>query len=273
MFPNFFADAEASFADAHFVIFGVPYEDKEMSFRTGTSLAPSRIRYASWNFESYHMLNKIDLQDIPIHDYGDITINEIPKLIEKIIQKKAIPIAIGGCHAITPPLVFSIAKKKEFGAVILDAHLDFREEYNNDKESHACTTRRLVDFMDTGNVVPLGIRSMSREEEIEAEKMGLFYATSWEIKAGIDEVLDAISFKKIYLSIDMDVLDPLYAPGVANPEPFGLSDFEVFEVVRKLAPHIIGMDVVETSPPHDFGRTALLAAKIIRDYISWASAH
>jgi arginase family enzyme len=151
--------------------------------------------------------------------------------------------------------------------------LDFRAEYNNDKESHACTTRRLVDAMGVERVIPLGVRSMSREEADMAEKMELPYVTSWEVKAGIDDVVDFIPFTHVYLSVDMDVFDPSYAPGVGNPEPFGLSDFEVFEVVRRIAPRIIGMDVVEMSPPHDDGRTALLAAKMIMDCISWASAH
>ena len=142
MFPNFFADAEESFADANFIIFGIPYEDKEMSFRKGTSSAPSHIRQASWNFESYNILSKTDLQDIPIHDYGDININETPDLIEKIMQSNAVPIAMGGCHAITPPLVSALSKKKEFGVVIMDAHLDFRKEYNTsspgEKEYRVC---------------------------------------------------------------------------------------------------------------------------------------
>lgn len=265
----FFADAEASFDDADFVIFGIPYEDKEMSFRKGTSLAPSHIREASWNFESYNILNKIDLQDIKIHDYGDITIHEIPSFIKKIAKTNAFPIAMGGSHAITPPIISSLSKIKKFGVIILDAHLDFREEYNNDRKSHACTTHRVVNILGIERVALLGIRSMSREEEKNAEKFGLVYFTSWEVMAGLDYILKNIPFEKIYLSIDMDVLDPSYAPGVGNPEPLGISDFEVFEVIRKLASRIIAMDVVETSPPHDDGRTSLIAAKIIRDYISW----
>lgn len=268
MSPNFFADAEASFADASFVIFGIPHEDKEMSFRKGASLAPSHVREASWNFESYNILNKVDLRDIKIHDYGDIALNEIPFFIEKIAEN-VIPIAIGGSHAITPPLISSIKKTRKFGVVILDAHLDFRKEYNGDKESHACTTYRIVKNIGVERVTSLGIRSMSREEEKDAEKKGLIYFTSWEIMAGMNDILNNIPFEEIYLSIDMDVLDPSYAPGVGNPEPLGISDFEIFEIIRKLAPRIIAMDVVEISPPYDDGRTSLLGAKIIRDFISW----
>ena len=271
MFPNFFADADALFGEAKFVIFGIPYEDKEMSFRKGASLAPSSIREASWNFESYNILSKTDLQDIKIHDHGDISIDEIPSFIKKI--ENAIPIVIGGSHAITPPIISAISKTKEFGVVILDAHLDFRDEYNGSKESHACTTRRIVDMIGTKKITSLGIRSMSREEEREAEEKGLIYFTSWEVMAALGDILDSIPFEKIYLSIDMDVLDPSYAPGVGNPEPLGISDFELIEIIRKLAPRIIALDVVEVSPPYDDGRTAVLAAKIIRDYISWNSSY
>ncbi len=255
-----FADAEQAYNESNFIIFGIPYEDEEMSFRNGTKEAPDFIRYVSWDYESYNIINGIDLQEIAIHDAGNFSLEEAKKLIKKIRKDGKIPIVIGGAHSITPFLVSSLNEFEDFGVVILDAHLDFRHEYMGDKNSHACTTRRIFEII--GNkIMLLGIRSASKEEIEDAKKIGIKYYSNINVE---------IDFKKIYLSIDMDVFDPCYAPGVSNPEPMGLG-YEIFDFLKKISNKVIALDIVEVCPPYDDSRASLLAAKIIRDFISWKS--
>ncbi len=254
-----FADAEQGYEESHFIIFGIPYEDEEMSFRNGTKEAPDFIRYVSWDYESYNITNGIDLQEIPIHDAGNLGIEEATRFIRRVIKDGKIPIAIGGAHSITPFLISSLKNTIDFGVVILDAHLDFRDEYMGDKKSHACTARRIYELVGKEKIISLGVRSASKEEIEDAKKLGFIYYSSLN---------SDINFDKIYLSIDIDVFDPCYAPGVSNPEPMGLG-YEVLDFIKNLAGKVIALDVVEVCPPYDDERASLLAAKLIRDFITW----
>ena len=254
-----FADAEAGYEESLFVIFGVPFEDKEMSFRSGTAEAPDFIRYAGWNYESYDMETDIDLQNIAIHDAGNVTLEKAPELIRKIRNDGKTPIGMGGAHSITPPLVASL--DEEFGVMVLDAHMDFRDEYLGDAESHACTSRRIFDRVGKERIVSVGVRSASRNEVKDAGELGFTYYHGNRLAEPLE-----IPFENIYLSVDMDVFDPSLAPGVSNPEPNG-AGYEILELIGSMAKRIIAMDVVEVCPSYDDGRTALLAAKLIRDFI------
>jgi len=132
------------------------------------------------------------------------------------------------------------------------------------KTSHACSIRRIFEKVGKNRVITIGTRSASKEEIEEARNLGLRYFTSWEYEKAINE----IPFDKIYLSLDIDVFDPCYAPGVSNPEPVGLG-YEIFDFIKDVAKKIVAMDIVEVCPPYDDGRASLLAAKIIRDFIAW----
>ncbi|MBC7081197.1 MAG: agmatinase [Thermoplasmatales archaeon] len=255
-----FADAENSYEDAKFVIIGIPYEDAEMSFRKGTSFAPDHIRYESWNYESYDLRNNFDLSTAKINDAGNFGLDEGRKFVNKVISDGKIPIIVGGAHSISPSIL-----PDETGVVILDAHLDFREEYLGDKNSHACAARRIFERVGKEKIVSFGIRSACKEEIGDAKKLGLKHFYAWEFKAGMAENID---FDKIFLSIDMDVFDPCFAPGVSNPEPFGLG-YEIFDFIKIISKKVLAMDVVEVCPPYDDGRASLLAARIIRDFISF----
>lgn len=257
-----FADADDNYREADFVIFGVPFEDKEMSFREGASEAPDFIRYSSHNYESYIMESGVDLRDIKIHDAGNFSLHEAKSFIRRIIEEEKIPVVMGGVHSISPFLISSI--NEDLSVVILDAHMDFREEYMGNKFSHACTSRRIFEEVGKDRIISIGIRSASREEIEDAKKKDFNYVTSLKFKECVPE----IKFEKIYLSIDMDVFDPCYAPGVSNPEPNGLG-YEVFDFIKKIAKKVFAIDVVEVSPLYDDGRTSLLASKIIRNFISW----
>lgn len=274
-FPNYFADAESSYNDAKFVIFGVPY-DKTSSFRKGASKAPKEIRQASWNFETYHIFTGNDLKEVKFHDYGDLEvekdspedmIGKVRRFSSELISKNKFPIAIGGEHSITPGIIQAFPK--DIAVLSLDAHIDFRKQYENEIYNHACVINRIKDHVGIKNIALFGIRSAEKEEFVEAKNQGLFFIDFFKIKEiGFEKAFDKIKSylknKKVYLSLDIDVLDIAYAPGTSTPEPFGLTSFEVLECIKLISPQLIGFDIVEVCPTYDKGETALLAAKLIR---------
>ncbi len=284
VFPNYFADAESSFNDAEFVIFGVPY-DKTSSFRHGADQAPKEIRQAGWNFETYNIKTGVDLRDIKFHDYGDLDVkNDKPEVMVKkvrdftsgLLKKNKFPIAIGGEHSITPGIIQAFPK--DIAVLSLDAHIDFRQQYENEQYNHACVIRRISDHIGIENIAVLGIRSVEKEEFEEAKNKKLFYRDSFFIKEnGIEKAISDtkkhLKNKKIYLTLDIDILDPAYAPGTSTPETFGLTPSDVIECIDSFSSQLIGFDVVEVCPPFDKGETALLAARFVRYVIdrTWMS--
>jgi agmatinase len=267
----FFADAESSFEDGHFVIFGVPF-DGTCSHRKGTALAPKSIREESYNFETYLFEYDVDLEDIPMHDMSDVLCANLDEMmggvgstVEQILEAGKFPIILGGEHSLTPP---AVRKFSDVGVVILDAHLDFRDQYLDEPNSHACATRRVYDIVGPDNVISIGVRSMERLERKEAELHGLNFIDANTLrKKGIAKCLADLKWENIYLSLDMDFVDPSHAPGVGNPEFFGFSPEYAKECINLLADRLVGFDVCEVSPPYDNGNTAALAARLVRELI------
>jgi len=278
-FPNYFADAESSFDNASFILFGVPFE-KTSSFRHGADKAPYEVRQASWNFERYDLRTGINFEEILVHDYGDLDVQnltskevfEVTKTFtSKLLVKKKIPIAIGGDHSITPGII--AAFPKDIAVISLDAHMDFRQKYKNDVYNHACVIRRVADHIPLQNIAVLGIRSAEKEEYKQAQEQGLFFRDAFTInKIGIEKIIQQtktnLKGKQIYLTLDIDVVDPAYAPGTSTPEPFGLTPMDVLEIIEAFSPQLIGCDIVEVCPPYDHGQTAVLAAKLVQTFIS-----
>lgn len=274
-FPNYFADAESSFDRASFILFGVPFE-KTSSFRHGAEKAPYEVRQASWNLERYDLRTGINFEEIFVHDHGDLntqnlTSKEIYNVTKNftftILEKQKIPIAIGGDHSITSGIIAAFPKNT--AVVSLDAHLDFRSMYNNDSYNHACVIRRIADHIPIRNIAVLGIRSAEKEEYEQAVKQGLFFRDAFTInQIGTQKIIEQIktlfSKNKIYLTLDIDVIDPAYAPGTSTPEPLGLIPMQVIEILEAISSHIIGFDIVEVCPSYDQGQTAVLAAKLIK---------
>ncbi len=259
-----FADATWQYKDARFVIVGIPYEDREMSFRKGASKAPDYIRELSYNYESYDIFTDFDLTNAGIHDAGNFDLEKGREFIKRAIKDGKVPVVIGGAHSITPSI---IPYDEIDGVVILDAHADFRKEYLGDEGSHACTARRIFEKVGKNGIISFGVRSISKEEKEDAEKLGFRYYTSKQFDL---KLIEKIKYERIYLSIDMDVFDPCYASGVSNPEPFGLG-YEIFNFMEKIIPSTVAIDIVETCPPYDDGKTGLLAAKIVTNFIAWKS--
>ena len=283
-FPNYFADAESSYKDADFVIFGVPY-DKTSSFRYGAKEGPKNIRQASWNFETFNIRTGTDLRDISFHDYGGlevsnytpkIMIEKVQKFTEKLLSDNKFPIALGGEHSITPGIVQAFPK--DIAVLSLDAHIDFRQSYEDEPLNHACVIRRISDHINIKNIAVLGIRSAEKEEFEEAKQQGLFFIDGFEIREkGIKKALENtkkyLGDKKIYFTLDIDALDPAFAPGTSTPEPFGLTSFDILDCIDFFSSQLVGFDVVEVCPPFDNGETSLLAAKYVRKIIEQTASN
>lgn len=279
MHRTVFADANSDYKNARYVICGVPF-DCTSCFRRGSRLAPQEIRNNSYNFETYNHLFDIDLKDVDIHDAGDLevaqyvddTLEMISVHADKYVRDGKIPVMLGGEHSLTLPFIRACKTKyPDLACVVLDAHLDMREEYEGERNSHACISRHIIEDV-TGKYVSIGIRSGAREEYeyVKENKIRMFSADdvfSTGIESVVSELRDYIN-GPVYLSIDMDAIDPAYAPALGTPEPYGLTPRDVRSVIACLAPYIVGFDLVEIAPAYDSGNTALLGAKLVRDFIA-----
>lgn len=268
-----FADADSSYEDACYAIFGVPY-DGTTSYRAGTRDGPRAIREISYNFETYIADFGIDLAEVPVADLGDIEPSSLPgdvvaqvrTAVAHLLADGKVPIMLGGEHSVT---VGAVQALKPDCFVVCDAHLDLRTEYGNTPFNHACVTRRVAEE-GVRDIFIVGARSGTEEEFEFARDLHLYPADEVRrrgIAAVIDEIVAAVEKKSLYLSIDADAIDCCLTPGLGTPEPFGITHWDVRELVRTLAPLAAGFDYVEVCPI-DAGQTAAVAARIIRDFIA-----
>jgi agmatinase len=279
--PNSFIDALADYESARYVIFGVPF-DNTSSYRAGSRWAPDAMRKVSANFESYNPTFDIDLVDLPIHDAGNLetsasvdeTLRDLYEEMKTLLNDGKLPIMLGGEHSLTYSTVKACSEfaGDDFGVLVLDAHFDLRQEYRGFKYNHACVSRNILSNV-TENLVSIGIRSGPEEEWVFARENNLKYYTADDVESigmveVLKEVIEWLNCSQLYLSLDMDAIDPAYAPGLGTPEPFGLSARDVRTAIRTLAPYSIAFDVVEIAPEYDSGQTAMLGAKLMREFIA-----
>lgn len=273
-----FADANSDYKKARYVICGVPF-DGTSSFRLGSSLAPQKMREASYNFETYSSFFDIDLVDVDIHDAGDLEVaKDIDTTLEMIsvhagnyVKDGKIPIMLGGEHSLSYPFVKACRNKyPDIGFVVLDAHMDLRQEFHGERNSHACISRHILEEV-TRKYASIGVRSGTREEYGYVRENGIKVFSAEDVATeGIEKIVSGIRdyiSGPVYLSIDMDAIDPAYAPALGTPEPYGITPRDVRSVISCLAPDIVGFDLVEIAPAYDSGNTALLGAKLVRDFI------
>ncbi len=280
-----FADANADLKEARYVVLGVPF-DRTTSFRPGARFGPDAIRQHSWNFETYNFETGIDLSEVAIHDMGNTeefgNAEDMAKGVREVVaplwEEEKFVITFGGDHACAAPVVEALKKNESVGVLYLDAHLDFREVYLGDRRSHACSARRMVEHLGAKHLVVLGVRSMCREEKQDNDRIGMRYYSSYDIhEQGIAAVLrkavEHLGTEKVYISLDIDGIDPAYAPATGTPEPFGLSPFDVKTIIDTTADRLVGLDIMEVSPPWDQGNTSALAARIVREAILRVEKH
>jgi len=259
------------------VIFGVPF-DSTHSYKPGCRFGPDVIRDAFNNIEIFQPEFGIDLETVNINDLGNtkhtVVAAEMLQMVENITselkeQNKQL-IILGGEHLVT--LGSFTCFPKDTGYVVFDAHYDLRDQYADIKLSHAAYLRRIIEKRGSENIVHVGARAFVKEELAFLKEHNISTVSDKEIRDGSGPKLlkDITStFDNIYLSIDLDVLDPAFAPGVGNPEAVGISSRELYDLVTTLQnKKIVAADIVELNPTYDNGATASMAAKMISTIIA-----
>lgn len=278
-----YAGAESDYESADAVIFGIPY-DHTASYKAGAREAPNAIRRASYNFEEIHFEHGLDQPILNIHDYGNCDdfflpedmMEEVSFAVGPAIRDGKFTIGIGGEHSATFPIVKNY-DKGDIALITIDAHLDSRDSYMGSPYSHACVTRRASEHLGLDNVYALGVRAIGAEELDRDDVVP--YITSYEIMDkgiawAVEKVLGEISNERIYLSIDIDGIDPAYAPGTGTLEPFGLTPMDVKKTINLIGDRLAAFDVMEVCPPADpSGITSNLAARLINEACAVYAKH
>ncbi len=265
--------ANSDFKKSSIVLAGVPY-DGTSSFRPGSRFGPEAAREASYAIESYSPYQNKDLRDVKICDIGDLPLsfgdkelnfNIIESFADKIIHKRKKLVCIGGEHLISYPIIKSFKKKyKSLCVVHIDAHSDLIDSYRGEKFSHATVMRRVAEIVGFENLYQLGIRSLNKTDTLlpfRDTNMHLFNLNKAE------EYIEKIRALPIYLSLDLDVLDPSVLPGTGTPEPGGVTYKELLSCLLLFKNlNIVGADMVELSPHYDLsGVSSITAAAILRE--------
>lgn len=270
-----FIGCDCEYEKAKTVIFGAPF-DSTTSYRPGTRFGCSAIRAESFGIETYSPYQDKDLADYDIFDAGDpelcigsveTALSQIEEIADEILANGKRPVMLGGEHSVTLGAVRSVYKKyKDLYIIQFDAHADLRDDYLGVKNSHACVMRRCHELVGDGHIFQFGIRSGEREEFRFAEKHTKMHR--FDVN-GIEEIIDTLKGKKVYLTIDMDVLDPSEFPGTGTPEAGGVSFKELLSAVLKLKElDIAAADLNELSPHYDpSGISTALACKLLREIL------
>ena len=266
-----------NFDDAEFVIVGIPDESESHALRKGTEEAPFKIRQISNLRDSFERDGKISLgrpfegSEKKVHDFGNITRSEIENIYEKISASSKIPISIGGDHSITRQIINALAKRHgKISLVYFDAHPDFVSSTTN---YYGSVVNDVLSNIEIGSSVQIGIRTPEQEELDNIKKFNLQVITPFDIqKHGIKLVTNSVLHRlgdKVYVSFDMDCIDPSYAPGVSVPVPMGLNSTDAVYLLKEIAKKgIVGMDIMEVCPSFDVkDRTSHLASRIISEVL------
>ncbi len=264
---------ETPYEESKLVVFGAPF-DGTVSYRPGSRFGPSAIRNESFGIETYSPYQNADILDIKGCDAGDLLIpfgdtkaalDAINSYIYNLIQDKKIPIMLGGEHLITLPAIEAMLKKYPDLCILhLDAHADVRDTYMGVSLSHATVMRRVWEKTGDKRIWQFGIRSGEKSEFEWADKHN--YLTSFDL-FGIENALDIIGERPIYLTIDLDVLDPSVFPGTGMPEHGGITFMDLLNFILKLRRNkIVGADLVELAPHYDTsGISTAAACKLLRE--------
>jgi agmatinase len=265
-----YISASASFEKSQGVILGCPY-DGSASFRPGARFGPSAIRRASWGIETFSPYFQRDLSQCSIHDMGDIelplgekkiSLGLIRKALGKILSGRKLPIILGGDHLITLPIIEEILPLyPQLYIIHIDAHTDLREEYLGEFLSHCTVMRRLIERLGEGRLFQIGIRSGTEDEFKLARKIKSIISLE---PASLNSMIRRLRNKPVYITLDLDVIDPSLLPGVGTPEPGGFTFQEFISLLKKLQTlHVIGFDIVELTPDYDPTQVSSITASVI----------
>ena len=272
-----FIACDAEYEEADIVLFGAPF-DGTTSNRPGTRFAPRAIRTESFGLETYSPYQDKDLEDISVFDSGDLdlcfgnaerVLNDIEERTATILQDGKLPFMIGGEHLVTLGPVRATAKQyPDLHIIHFDAHTDLRDDYMGEKLSHATVLRRCHDILGDGRIYQFGIRSGDRSEFRWAEE-GHVTTNKFNFN-GLEEAIKEIGDKPVYLTIDLDVLDPSEFPGTGTPEAGGVSYMQLLNAIFTVCQgvNVVACDINELSPTYDqSGISTAMACKVVRELL------
>jgi agmatinase len=280
--PGFIA-CRASLPDARIAVFGIPFEGT-VNLRRGAARGPLDLRVASDSIETYSPALDRDLEDLALADLGDCELGDgTPR--EQLVRARRevagfwrpglLPVMLGGDHTATLPVIEVLAEAiPDLRVLQLDAHPDLREEFLGERYNYASAMARVMDVIPPERVYQVGMRTGAREE-YQRKAPHLFPAHAIHPVAAVRDLLPELARHPLYVTVDVDVLDPAEAPGTGSPEPCGLRAAELVEIVRLLEPcRIVGTDLVEVAHAFDAsGRTGITASWILREAIlAWWGA-
>lgn len=271
-----FIESQRENGDVSHVIFGVPF-DGTTSFFPGTRLGPARVREVSDGIETYSPLLDRDLLDRRYFDAGDLdlpfgnpgaVLDRVERATRTIVDEGKKPLMLGGEHLVSLGAIRALHEAyPDLVVVQFDAHADLREDYLGEPLSHATVMRHTARLIGPNNLFQFGIRSGTREEFAFGRDETRFFPHS--VLPALEKVMDELRGRPIYLTIDIDVLDPSVAPATGTPEPGGGTFQEIQAAIFLFDElNVVGCDLVELCPPAEQGVvTALVAAKIVRELI------
>jgi agmatinase len=270
-----FIGCDAAYDEADAVLFGAPF-DSTTTFRPGARFAPSAMRVESDGIETYSPYQSADLDDFRVFDAGDLelpfgnaaaALGRIESFVWTVISDGKMPCMIGGEHLVTlGALRAAAAKYSGLHIVHFDAHADLRDDYMGEKLSHATVMRRAWEILGDGRIHQFGIRSGSKDEmdwsagRVERELFGV---------SGMGAVIDSMRDAPVYVTVDLDALDPSELPGTGTPEAGGLLFREILSALISLKElDVRAFDICELSPHYDHsGRSTALACKLLREML------
>lgn len=275
---NVFILSSDDYASSKAVIYGMPM-DYTVSFRPGSRFGPGRIREASVGLEEYSPYLDRSLEELAYFDAGDLllpfgnsarSLDIIGEYVRGVLADGKFPFGLGGEHLVTWPVLQEVHKKYPDLAIIhIDAHADLRESYEGEPLSHSTPIRKAANLIGGKNIYQFGIRSGSREEWAYARENINFYP--FEVAEPMRKALPELAGRPVYVTIDIDVLDPSAAPGTGTAEAGGITSKELLEAVHLIArsgANVVGADVVEVAPIYDpTEQTPITASKLIREML------
>ncbi len=272
---NAFIACDGEYEKSDIVIFGAPF-DSTTSYRPGTRFGAKAIRQESYGIETYSPYQDKDMTDYVYYDAGDLelcigsgelVLEQIKDMTAEILSDGKIPFMLGGEHLVTLGAVRAVQEKyDELYIIQFDAHADLRDDYLGVKNSHACVMRRCYELVGEKHIYQHGIRSGEKTEFVFAKEHTVM--TPFDL-SGVDDMVKVLKGKKVYLTIDMDVIDPSEFPGTGTPEAGGVKYTQLLDALLKISSlDVVGLDMNELSPPYDpSGISTALCCKLVRELL------
>ncbi|GHH97962.1 agmatinase [Neobacillus kokaensis] len=276
---NVFIKSHPNYEESRVVLYGMPM-DWTVSYRPGSRFGPARIREVSIGLEEYSPYLDRELDEVKYFDAGDIplpfgnphkSLDLIEEYVKTILDADKFPFGMGGEHLVSWPVMRAVYKKYPDLAIIhMDAHTDLRENYEGEELSHSTPIRKIAELIGPSNVYSFGIRS-GMKEEFEWAKQNGMHISKFEVLEPLKEILPKLAGRPVYVTIDIDVLDPAHAPGTGTVDAGGITSKELLASIHEIARsevNVVGADLVEVAPIYDVSeQTANTASKLIREML------